>query len=123
MITELDKLTLDDCAFINADCMEGLKRLPDKCIDLAVVDPPYGSGGANGATESASDNVSTSTANRGGNQYTYRERTSSNQTGRGVIRTGGGWSNKYDPTKKLLRGTQRRGKNTLQNFSVSHEIR
>ena len=45
MITELDKLTLDDCAFINADCMEGLKRLPDKCIDLAVVDPPYGSGG------------------------------------------------------------------------------
>lgn len=45
MITELDKLTLDDCAFINADCMEGLKRLPDKCISLAVVDPPYGSGG------------------------------------------------------------------------------
>ena len=39
MITELDKLTLDDCAFINADCMEGLKRLPDGFFDLAIRAP------------------------------------------------------------------------------------
>ena len=25
----------------NLDCMEGLKQIPDKYIDLAVVDPPY----------------------------------------------------------------------------------
>lgn len=24
------------------DCMEGLKRFPDKYFDLAIVDPPYG---------------------------------------------------------------------------------
>lgn len=27
---------------INADCMEILKQLPDKCIDLVLTDPPYG---------------------------------------------------------------------------------
>lgn len=25
----------------NLDCLEALGRMPDKCIDLAVVDPPY----------------------------------------------------------------------------------
>lgn len=28
--------------FFNADCMEGMKRFPDKYFDLAIVDPPYG---------------------------------------------------------------------------------
>lgn len=28
----------------NFDCMEGMKRYPDKYFDLAVVDPPYGIG-------------------------------------------------------------------------------
>lgn len=27
---------------INADCLEILKQLPDKCIDLVLTDPPYG---------------------------------------------------------------------------------
>ena len=26
----------------NMDCMEYMKTLPDKAVDLAVVDPPYG---------------------------------------------------------------------------------
>ena len=26
----------------NMDCMEAMKAMPDKCFDLAVVDPPYG---------------------------------------------------------------------------------
>nr|DAW21326.1 MAG TPA: adenine specific DNA methyltransferase [Caudoviricetes sp.] len=30
---------------INDDCMEIMREYPDKCFDLAVVDPPYGSGG------------------------------------------------------------------------------
>lgn len=25
----------------NADCMEAMRQMPDKCFDLAVVDPPY----------------------------------------------------------------------------------
>lgn len=24
------------------DCMEAMRQMPDKCFDLAVVDPPYG---------------------------------------------------------------------------------
>lgn len=27
---------------INADCMDILKQLPDKCVDLVLTDPPYG---------------------------------------------------------------------------------
>ena len=30
--------------FYNMDCMEGMKRFPDKHFDLAIVDPPYFSG-------------------------------------------------------------------------------
>ena len=26
----------------NADCLELMKQLPDKCIDLVLTDPPYG---------------------------------------------------------------------------------
>lgn len=28
----------------NIDCMEAMRKMPDKCFDLAVVDPPYYSG-------------------------------------------------------------------------------
>ena len=27
---------------INADCLDILRRLPDKCVDLVLTDPPYG---------------------------------------------------------------------------------
>ena len=30
---------------INANCMDAMRQYPDKYFDLAVVDPPYGSGG------------------------------------------------------------------------------
>lgn len=30
---------------INGDCMDVMRQYPDKYFDLAVVDPPYGSGG------------------------------------------------------------------------------
>lgn len=29
---------------INADCMDILRELPDKCVDLVLTDPPYGIG-------------------------------------------------------------------------------
>ena len=29
---------------INGDCMDYMRGLPDKCFDLAIVDPPYGIG-------------------------------------------------------------------------------
>ncbi len=28
----------------NMDCMEGMKEIPDKYFELAIVDPPYGIG-------------------------------------------------------------------------------
>ena len=33
-----------DAGFYNMDCMEALREFPDAFFDLAVVDPPYGSG-------------------------------------------------------------------------------
>lgn len=35
-----------DFGYYNMDCMEGMKHFPDKYFDLAIVDPPYGGGGA-----------------------------------------------------------------------------
>ena len=32
---------------INADCMDILKQLPDKCIDLVLTDPPYNASNSN----------------------------------------------------------------------------
>jgi len=29
---------------IQGDCLEVMKTLPDKCIDLVLTDPPYGIG-------------------------------------------------------------------------------
>lgn len=37
---------------ICADCMDILKQLPDKCVDLVLTDPPYGIGEANGKNAS-----------------------------------------------------------------------
>ena len=36
------------------DCMEAMRKMPDKCFDLAVCDPPYGIGesGAGNKTRS-----------------------------------------------------------------------
>ena len=33
-----------ESGFYLMDCMEGMKQFPDKYFDLAIVDPPYGSG-------------------------------------------------------------------------------
>ena len=30
--------------FINGDCMDYMKTMPDKCVELAITDPPYGIG-------------------------------------------------------------------------------
>lgn len=37
---------------INADCMDILKQLPDKCVDLVLTDPPYGIGESCGKNKS-----------------------------------------------------------------------
>jgi len=36
-------------SFLNCDCMEFMKDMPDKYFDLCIVDPPYGIGASNDA--------------------------------------------------------------------------
>ena len=40
----MNKLQLGNITAIHGDCMDYMKTLPDKCFDLAIVDPPYGIG-------------------------------------------------------------------------------
>ena len=58
---------------INADCLDILKQLPDKCVDLVLTDPPYGGGGVFGkqknADASADASTSTISATRTGGGY------------------------------------------------------
>lgn len=41
--------------FINGDCMEYMRKMPDKAFDLAIVDPPYGDANGGGMERSDSD--------------------------------------------------------------------
>lgn len=36
---------MKQAGFYNCDCLEAMREYPDKYFDLAIVDPPYGSGG------------------------------------------------------------------------------
>lgn len=50
---------------INADCIDILKQLPDKCIDLVLTDPPYGIGYDREASLISGKYIGTSVAIRG----------------------------------------------------------
>ena len=63
---------------INADCLDILKQLPDKCVDLVLTDPPYGGG--------------SKTLGKGKNAQDL-EVGSINTIS--MSRTGGSWSKKY----------------------------
>ena len=52
---------MTDFGYYNADCMDVMRELPDKSIDLANVDPPYVDGGVHGQAENDSGNGSIST--------------------------------------------------------------
>jgi len=44
-MTEISENIFDgNSHYINGDCMEYMKKMPDKYFDLAIVDPPYGIG-------------------------------------------------------------------------------
>lgn len=40
----MKQIKIGTATLIHGDCEEFMKDLPDKCFDLAVVDPPYGIG-------------------------------------------------------------------------------
>ena len=74
--------------FINCDCMQLLKSLPDKAIDLAVVDPPYGGGGRE---LNDPDELGVHFYGRGRSKK-YADVRNENIT---AERTGGTWASKY----------------------------
>ncbi len=42
---------------IQGDCLEVMKQMPDKCVDLVVTDPPYGIGASKGVGGFGSSNT------------------------------------------------------------------
>lgn len=61
---------------ILGDCMDVMRKYPDKYFDLAVVDPPYGGGGVILKDKKRQDSAGASTRSK-------------------VTRTGGKWAAKY----------------------------
>lgn len=45
--------------FENIDCMEGMRRYPDKYFDLAVCDPPYGINAGDGTSRESRQRIKT----------------------------------------------------------------
>lgn len=76
----------------NMDCMDAMRKMPDKCFDLAVVDPPYGGAGG------------------GCGQFDKYK----------VSRTGGTWARKYG--KKIVEWDYAPGEDYFNElFRVSKE--
>lgn len=118
-----------DFGYYNMDCMQGMKEFPDNYFDLAIVDPPYGGGGA-GADRRDSVSGSTDTEDRlsretvhhprrevsltkwGGvpKEQTHHERTSKRPASAGLVELGRRSSEKNHSVgrragKRILRRT------------------
>ena len=116
-----------DFGYHNMDCMEGMKEIPDKFFNLAIVDPPYGDGGGYWSGRERfgewfdryrHDPEGGARQAEVSPRCIISERTAANQTEHGVMRTGGTWAEKY--AKKSLRGTLPRTNRILTNCSASH---
>ena len=81
-----------DFGFYNMDCMEGMKQFPDNYFDLAIVDPPYGDGGAHGSDKTRAGSAERSTV--------IDHLHSSQRKREKVARTGGTWASKFG--KKII---------------------
>lgn len=112
----------------NMDCMEGMKQYPDKYFDLAVVDPPYGSGSQISKVERERERERNCTAavligNTKSGQGLVGGSTST------ISRTGGTWSRKYQRERQGRRvltfaiGTLPRRQNTFKNWTVFQRIK
>ena len=60
-----------DFGFYLGDCMEGMKRFPDKYFDLAIVDPVFGDVTGGGYTTSKYDGISHHIGNCAANEIAY----------------------------------------------------
>lgn len=86
-------ITLLENQILNADCMDILKQLPDKSIDLILTDPPYGGGSrtlgkeksGQGLEDGSINTISVHRASNGGGSHKNYL----------ISRTGGTWATKY----------------------------
>lgn len=107
----------------NIDCMEGMKRYPDKYFDLAVVDPPYGGGSSQSVhvereRERESCRADTQILKGDGEAGSGAVLTSTIS----ACRTGGTWDVKYrDRTRRRISGIGilRRKRNILTSWRGS----
>ena len=99
-----------ECGFYHGDCMDYLKELPDKSIDLAIVDPPYGDALQNGGgtgTDLVSGSIGIS---RGGGGMANRNTTSVYRQGANCRKPDGTWGypnrrgmvSEVRPDKKII---------------------
>jgi site-specific DNA-methyltransferase (adenine-specific) len=42
---------------VHGDCLEVMAKIPDKCVDLVLTDPPYGTGGRDGSVHLNDDSI------------------------------------------------------------------
>lgn len=98
-----NEIMASEIKIFNEDCMVAMKQMPDKCFDLAIVDPPYG-GGVTPPSEDASINMNTL---QGGGNTAWAQKDRSRFGGRfdkyniKATRTGGGWAKKLDNDSKI----------------------
>lgn len=98
---------------INSDCIDVMREMPDKCVDLVLTDPPYGIG------EAAGKNLSRSKAfgsKSFGNKNTLRRVIPSKDYGNKS------WDNAI-PSKEVFQQIQRISKNQIifgGNYFVEH---
>ena len=109
------------------DCMEGMKRYPDKYFDLAVVDPPYGGG----CSQSVHVERERERESCGADSDHTKDGTVP-ASAEGLIstisayRTGGQWAAKYrQRTRRRISdiGISRRSRNTLMSWRGSASIK
>lgn len=104
----------------NMDCMKGLKEIPDKFFDLAVVDPPYGGG----CSQFSNVERERERTNCKADTQTLRPEAAHVLEGGltstiSATRTGGTWSRRYQQERRRRRifaiGILLRRKNILTN--------
>lgn len=117
---------------LNVDCMEYMRKLPDKAFDLAVVDPPYGDGnggsakrfgGMFGAVYGENTRAHVADAHERERETAHRSITDSAEysISTRVARTGGTWAAKFG--KKSWRGMLPQRRSIFKSFSASHATR
>lgn len=80
--------------FINGDCLEYMRQMPDNAFELAIVDPPYGD-----ALHTSNECSDAKEWSRFGQRFDKYKR-APEEWGQSVARTGGTWAAKYG--KKII---------------------